>query len=441
MNSESPPTIGFQRRLGLDSVMAFLVGHVIGIGIFLTPAGMSKSLGSPVLVGIVWVFMGCTAFCGALCFAELASRHPDAGGPYIYLREAWGSLPAFLYGWKSLFVMDPGLTAALAAGFAANVAVLVPLSPRGARGVAVAAVLVLAIGNLLGTSRAVGVVRLLTAAKVALLVLLIVWGFASGAGHWGHFLPLLGRRPGSSSLPAALGGAIVAAFFSYGGWWEVSKLAGEVREPSRTLPRALALGIGALTSLYLLTSAVFVYLVPMDAVGSGETFAAQAGAVLIGPRGAQIFAALVALFALGSLAPVMTLFPRVYYALARDGAFFRAVGTLNPRTGTPARAVVVQAALATALLAVGTFGEIVAYFIFVTVAFLGLTVAGLFVLRRREASPGFAAPGFPIPAVVFLVSIAVVLALLAMGAPKQAALGSGVVALGVPAYYLRRRYA
>lgn len=439
----SPPAAQGQileRRLRLDSAIALLVGQVIGIGIFLVPPGMERSLGSPVLVFIVWLFTGGAAFCGALCFAELASRLPEAGGPYVYLREAWGSLPAFLYGWKCLLVMDPGLTAALAAGFAANVAVLMPLSPPGTRLVAVAAVLVLASSNLIGTRQGVGVVRFLAAAKVALLVLLIVWGFGTSAGSWGHFVPLFVRRQGSDPLLPALAGAVVAAFFSFGGWWEVTKIAGEVRNPSRTLPLALGLGVGMVTLIYVLTSALFVYLVPPEAIGSGETFASQVGAVLFGPRGRPALAAVVALFAFGSLAAVITLFPRVYYALARDGAFFAKVGELDPRTGAPARAIVVQATLASLLLMVGTFDQILAYFIFVTVAFLGLTVAGLLILRRRSGVSDFSAPVLPLIVMIFLASIGIVLALLAAGSPKQAALGTAVVALGIPAYYLRRRY-
>ncbi|HZI95548.1 MAG TPA: amino acid permease, partial [Patescibacteria group bacterium] len=360
----------------------------------------------------------------------------------VYLREAWGGLPAFLYGWKCLLVMDPGLTAALAAGFAAYVGVLVPLSPSGIKLVGITTVLALAAANLRGTPLAAGIIRLLTAGKLYLLGLLVFSGFISGLGDWGHFLPLLARRPGSAPLLPALAGAVVVAFFSFGGWWEMSKIAGEVREPSKTLPRAFALGIGLVTLAYILTSAVFLYLVPIESMASGETFAAQAATVLLGPPGAKALAALVALCILSSLATITTLCPRVYYAMARDGSFLAAVGRLDPRTGTPVRAIIVQTVLACLLLMIGTFDQIMAYFIFVTVAFLGLSVAGLFVIRRRGGSaPGFATPGFPLPAVVFLGSLVVVLVLLAGSSPMQAALGAGVVALGAPAFYLMRRFA
>jgi len=407
-----------------------VVGGTVGVGIFLTPAGMARSLASPGLVFLVWAFMGAAAFCGALSFGELAARYPEAGGSYVYLREAWGPAVAFLYGWKCLLVMDPGLTAALATGLGAYAAAAFPgLAPKA---VALGAIAAVSVANLLGVRLAAAIGHGLALAKMSLLVGLVAWGFASGAGDARHFAPFLARQPGAPPLVPALAGALVLAFFSFGGWWEAAKLAGEVRDPQRAVPRALALGVGAVTLLYASVSAVFLYLVPIGQEGSPEDFAARAGAALFGPSGGRALSALVALFVLGSLFAFMTFAPRLYYAMARDGAAPDLVSRLDPRTGAPVRAIVVQAGLAAVLVALGTFEAVVAYFVFVTVAFLALTVGGLFRLPPPSAVPRV--PGWPITPLLFLTMLAVTLALLGAGNPLQAALGVAVVAAGVPVY-------
>ncbi len=408
------------------------MGCTVGVGIFLTPAGMARSLASPALLFLVWAFMGTAAVCGALALGELAARYPEAGGSYVYLREAWGPRVAFLYGWKCLLVMDPGLTAALATGLGAYACAAHPvLSPKA---VALIAIATVAGANGLGVRLAATLGHALALAKIALLVALVAWGFGSGAGDASHFVPFLERRPGAPPLVPAVAGALVLAFFSFGGWWEAAKLAGEVRDPRRALPRALALGVGTVTLLYAATSAVFLYLVPIGQEGSPETFAAQAGTALFGPSGGRVLSGLVAVFVLGSLFAFMTFAPRLYFAMARDGAAPAFAGRLDPRTGAPVTAIGLQAALAAALVVLGTFETIVAYFVFVTVAFLALTVAGLY----RLAPPPLAlrVPGWPLTPLVFLAMLLAMLVLLGAGNPLQSALGAAVVAAGVPVYRL-----
>ncbi|HEX9187251.1 MAG TPA: amino acid permease [Vicinamibacteria bacterium] len=429
--SSAPPK-GLERRVSLPAAAALVVGATVGVGIFLTPAGMARSLASPGLVFAVWLFMGVAALCGALSFGELAARYPEAGGSYVYLREAHGPAVAFLYGWKCLLVMDPGLTAALAVGLGAYAAAALPGLPPKA--VALGAIAAVAAANVLGVRLASAIGHGLALAKIALLLGLVAWGFASGAGELSHFTPFLGRRADAPPLVPALAGALVLAFFSFGGWWEAAKLAGEVKDPRRVLPRALALGVGAVTLLYAAVSAVFLYLVPTGREGSPETFATEAGVALFGPGGGRALSALVALFVLGSLFAFMTFAPRLYYAMARDGAAPAFVGRVDPRTGVPVRAIAVQAALAAALVALGTFETIVAYFVFATVAFLALTVAGLYRLPPPEAA--FRVPGWPLTPLVFLAMLALMLALLGAGSPRQAALGVAVVAAGIPVYRL-----
>jgi APA family basic amino acid/polyamine antiporter len=424
------------RQIGVRTATALVVGEVIAVGIFLTPAGMGKSLGSPFWLLVVWLVMGAMAVCGALCFGELAARYPQAGGSYVYLREAYGRPAAFLYGWMALLVMDPGLTAALAAGMAGYAGYILKLSPIGMKAVGIGAICLLAAVNIRAVSLGGWLMRGLTAIKLGLLFFLVVWALALQLGDWSNFTPFVAQRAGSTPLLPALAGGLVAAFFSFGGWWDVTKLAGEVRDPGRTLPRALLYGVLIVTLVYILTSAVFFYLVPLDSVTSGETFAAQAGEVLFGRAGAQVFSAIVIVAVLGSLAALIMSAPRVYFAMARDGLFLPAAAAIHPRFGTPARAIVIQAVLASLLVALGTFNQIISYFVFVVVIFIALTVTALFVFRRRESNKlAYLTPGYPLTPIVFLLLVGLLLFLLGSNSPKQSLLGVGVVALGIPVYY------
>ena len=433
-----PPTTrpALTRQLGLASVTALVIGEVIGIGIFLTPASMARSLGSPFWLLVVWLVMGLMALSGALCYGELAARFPEAGGGYVYLREAYGPAVAFLYGWKCLLVMDPGITAAVAVGLASYVGYVAGLSGAGLKAVAIGAILGLAAINVAGVRLGAGLMRWLTAFKLGALGLIAVLALALGVGHWSNFVPFVAQRAGSDPLPGALAPGLVGAFFAFGGWWEISKLSGEAEDPGRTLPRALVIGVAIVTAVYIVTSAVFLYLVPLERVTSGEAFAAQAGEVLFGRAGGRVFAGTVIVAVLGSLMALLMALPRLYYAMAGDGLFFRQVAVVHPRFGTPARAIAIQAALASLLVALGTFQQIVSYFVFITVVFVGLTVAALFPLRRRAAAHGgYRTPGYPVTPVVFLALVGVLLILLAGHNPLQAVLGGAIVGLGAPVYF------
>jgi APA family basic amino acid/polyamine antiporter len=414
-----------------------IVGQVVGIGIFLTPAEMARGLGSSGLVYSMWLLAGAMALAGALCYGELASRFPEAGGAYVYIREAYGEPFAFLYGWKCLLVMDPGITAALAAGLAEYVAYLVPLDATGKRLAAVLVILLVAAVTVAGTRLAASTLVLVTALKLGLLAVIVVWGFAKGGVDWPRVLPSLARPADAAPLVAALAGGFVSAFFSYGGWWEAARMAGEVRDPQRNLPRAFVLGIAVVAVVYVLTSAVFLGLVASGTTRDADAFAAQVGERLFGPAGGTVLALGVVVSVLGSLGAVMLLSPRLYVALAQDGLFPARFARLHPRLGTPATAIALQAALAILLVTVGTFSEIVAYFVFVTVAFIAASVAALY--RLPPAATGFRTPLRSVTPAVFIALSLVLLALLAAGRPKQAFLGVAVVALGGPFYVLLRR--
>jgi APA family basic amino acid/polyamine antiporter len=398
---------------------------------------MAKSLASPFWLLLVWLVTGAGAAGGAVCFGSLAARYPEAGGPYIYLKEAYGSKLAFLFGWLSILVTDPGITAAVAVGLASYVGYLAPLSPWGLKGVAVGSIWLLAAVNVWGVGLGSGVLRMLAVLKLGLLGFLVVWGFGLGRGDWSNLTPVFARRPGSEPLAGALIGGMIAAFFSLGGWWDVSKIAGEVRDTKRTLPRALLLGVALVTLAYMLISLVFLYLVPLSRIDSREAFAALAGEALFGREGGLIFTGIVIVTVLGSLTALLMAMPRVYFAMARDGLFFPSVAAIHPRSKTPARAITIQAVLASFLTLLGTFDEILAYFVIPTVIFVALTVAAVFVLRRRsDVSEPLSVPWHPVPPLLFLIPTTALLVLMALDKPGQSAIGLGVVLLGLPVYQL-----
>ena len=430
-----------RRQIGVRTAAALVVGEVIAVGIFLTPAGMAKDLGSPMLMLLVWLAMGAMTLCGALCYGELAARYPEAGGGYVYLREAYGPAVAFMYGWMAFLVMDPGLTALLGVGLATYAGYGLKLSPMGIKVVAIATIMIVALINIRGVKLGAGFVRIMTFIKLGLLAFIVLWGVGFQLGDWSNFSPFVARHANSAPLVGALAGGLVGAFFACAGWWDLGKLAGEVKNPGRTLPLALVYGVIIITIVYVLTSFAFVYLVPLDQVTSGETFAAQAGEVLFGRAGGLIFSLVVVIAVLGSLAAVVMSAPRVYFAMARDGVFFPSVAAVHKRFETPARAIALQAVLASVLVVVGSFNEILSYFVFVVVVFLALTVAALFKFRREDSvSVRYLTPGYPLTPVVFLAMITVLLVLLGSNNPKQAFLGVAVVALGLPVYLLVFRH-
>jgi len=438
-----PANSGLRRRLGLASATAAVAGESIAVGIFLTPAGMAKAVGSPFWLLLVWVVVGILAVCGALCYGELAARFPRDGGVYVYLLETFGRRIAFLYGWMCLLVLDPGLTAALAVGLASYAGYIFPSSAVVAKLVALGVIWSLCVLNVLSIRIGAGILRWTTWLKLGLLASTVVWAFAFRLGSWSNFVPFVAQHPGSLPLGPALGAAMVGGFFSFGGWWDVSKIAGEVRDPGRTLPRAMLLGVLVVTVVYIVVSAAFLYLLPLSQVTSDETFVAQAGAVLFGRAGAMVFAAVVVVCVLSSLAAFIMSAPRVYYAMAKDGLFVRAIASTHPRFGTPSNAILLQGFVATILVVIGTFQQITAYFIFVAVVFLALAGAGLFRARGRSQGiePVFFTPAYPVPPVVFLVLMSMLLVLLAVHSPREALLGTAVVAAGLPVYSVFQRKA
>lgn len=420
-----------KRQYGLLTAVAIIIGQVIAVGIFLTPAGMARSVGSPFWLLVIWLVMGAMTLCGALCYAEFAARFPQAGGSYVYLREAYGSSVAFLYGWMVLLILDPGLTAIFAVGLTIYLGHIFPLPEGWPTVIAVAIVIVAAGINIIGASLSSNIIKILTGLKVGFLLFIVCFGFIGGRGDFANFEPFLAVP---TDVVGAIAGGLVGAFFSFAGWWELTRLAGEIREPERNLPRALALGVVALTVIYIATSAVFLYLVPLSGITSDETFAAQVGEALFGDSGGKVFAAIVIVSVLGSLVAYLMVSPRVYYAMAKDGVFFDSVASVHPNFGTPYRAIAIQAVLASAFIISGSFQQIISLFFFVAVFFVGMTVAGLLRIKRTEFD-GYKTPLFPMTPVMFLILTAIVLFFIAMRDPVRALAGAVIVLLGIPVYY------
>lgn len=420
-----------RRQIGLAAAIAVVTGESIALGIFLTPATMAKSLGSPALLAAVWCGMAVMAFSGALCYAELAIRYPQSGGEYVYLREGYGPRLAFLYGWMSAAVVDPGIAAALAVGALPYVETLVNLPPRLATFLPALVLVALCAVNYAGTKLSSRVMATANLLKIAVLVALVAWAWLSGHASSANLLPLAVRRPGSEPLFAAIAASIVSAFFSFGGWWEAGKLAGEIRNPQRNLPLAFTLGVLLVTAVYLLVSAAFLSVVPLEHIASNTAFVAQFGEALFGSAGGRVLSLCVLLSVLGGLMALTMAAPRVYYAMARDGEFFSAFGKLHPRFGTPANAILLQTVMALLILLFGAFDRILAYIIFSAVCFLALSVSTLF--RLKEPVRRW---WYPVAPIVFLFCAAVIALLILMHSPVPALVGVAVVLGG--GMFLRR---
>jgi basic amino acid/polyamine antiporter, APA family len=428
------------RELGLWSATALVVGHAIGVGIFLTPAQLIGALASPVLTLGLWAVCGAIVLAGAWTFGELASRYPQAGGPYIYLREGWGEQVAFLYGWQALLIMDPGVLAALTTGGSQYLVVLWPAVTGFERWIAVTTIWVLALLNMIGLTLSARVFGALTACKLLALAALIVVAFTVGDGHWSNFVSIPGARTGAPPLPEALALGLVSIFFSFAGFWEASRIAGEVREPDRTLPLAFGLGVGCLTFVYVATTSAFIFLVPAAQATSAPQFARRAGEAMLGSAGPSILAAVVVLSVIASAMALLLMAPRLYLAMSRDRLFPAAIASLDPATRAPVRATAMLAALATVFVIAGTFEQIVSFLICTAMGFIALAAAALLVVRRRAPDAGaFRAPGYPWTTVLFVLLVGGVIALVALNQPLQALVGSGIVALGWPAYGVFQR--
>jgi APA family basic amino acid/polyamine antiporter len=436
-------TTTYARRVGLFAGTMMVVGGIIGSGIFLNPSVVAQRAGTSGLTIAAWLLGGGVAVLGAFIYAELGGRRPEAGGGYVYLRDAFGPLPAFLYAWTLLLVIATGAIAAVAMSFASYAAAIAGWPPSTITPVALAAIVLLTFLNVLGVKPSSVLTSLFTLLKLAALGILIL------AGLWA----ILGQRalPSPVLLPLvqttatiSFAGALVPVLFAYGGWQQTNFVAEEMVDASRNLPRALLWGVGIVLVVYLLANVVYLKVLGVGGLADSTAPAADTMQVLFGPAGRTFIAIGIALSTVGFLNLAICANARVYQAMARDRIFFDAFAQLHPRFRTPVVALVAQGAWAVVLLLSGTYGELLDYVVFGDWIFFGLTAATLFWFRRRDAEAGTPRPEFVTPAwqlsvILFVAAAIYVVAGSVMASPGNALRGAALILLGVPLYLWRRR--
>jgi APA family basic amino acid/polyamine antiporter len=450
--------VGLKRDLGVWSATSLVVGSVIGSGIFLVPATMIQRVGSPDLVFLVWVFGGLLSLAGALSYAELSSALPEAGGEYVYLREAYGPLWGFLYSWTITWVGKSGSIATLATGFVYYLAnflpkldgvvhsIGLPVGPKGGpleitygQWVATGLILMLGLVNYYGVKLGGRVQVAFTVTKVGLIGVLIVVGLFFGAGSAANF---------GSSIPSAAGvtgffAALVGALWAYDGWNNVSMVSSEIKDPQRNLPRALVSGTITVIVVYLLTNAAYFYVLPAAEVAASDRVAATMMRSIVGEFGsaAVSVAAMISMF--GALNGTILAGARVPYAAARDGLFFRRLAYVHPGHRTPSISILAISGWAALLVFSGRFEQLFTYVIFAEWLLYGLTTAGVLVLRRKrpEMPRPYRTPGYPIVPVLFVLVAACLLVSTLVESPRESLMGLAVIIAGLPCYFYWKRKA
>lgn len=437
----SPPLAGagrpdLPRVLGFTSVVGILVGTVIGSGIFVTPNRIAELVGAPQLILAVWAVGGLLSFFGALAFAELGAAYPQAGGMYVYLREGYGPLLAFLFGWTLFLVIDSGAIATLVVAFSTRyLPYFVTLSPLGSKLVAIALIALLVAVNILGVRYGAALQNLLMFIKFGAIVAVSVVVFLFGTGSATHFVaPAM--PPLSGGLVGNFGAALVLSLWAYKGWEAVSFSSGEIRHPERNLPVGLLVGTSLAVLLYLSTNLAYLYVFPAPRVATSTRIAADVMNVVVGPVGATIIAAVILCSITGAANGNVLTAPRVFFAMARDGVFFRRFADLHPRLLTPHVAILATGAWAAVLSVTGTFEQLATYVVFGQWIFFGLTVGAVMVLRRTR--PDLPRPyrtwGYPVTPIVFILAALYISVSTLLTQPLNALAGLAIILAGVPAY-------
>jgi APA family basic amino acid/polyamine antiporter len=414
------------------------LGTVIGSGIFLVPGVVLKQTEGHLGVALlVWIIGGVVSFLGALTYAELGSVTPEAGGLYSYVRDAFGPLPAFLYGWTSMLVIASGSLAALAVAFSNYLGQLVPLGVLGARLVSVTLIIVIAGMNVRGVRDSASVENVATGIKV--LALIGMSGALVAVGRsWSTVGPMWPETMSASAFAGA-GTAMIGVLWAYEGWQYATFSAGETRDPQRVFPRAISVATFALIALYVFANAGYIAMLG-GATASSEHVAADAMTKAFGAAAGKLLSIVVLISIFSASNGLMLTAPRLYYAMARDGVFFERLGVVNERFGTPASAIVLLAAWSALLAVSGTFVQLLTYVVFAGWIFYGLGALSVFASRRKHPDivRPFRTPGYPVTPLIFAASAAAVVLNTLREQPTQAVIGLAVVLLGTPAFYLWR---
>ncbi len=434
------------RELNLSQTLSVVVGTVIGSGIFLVPTEMMQAVGSAKLVYLAWVIGGLLSFFGALTYAELGAMKPEAGGEYVYIRDAYGPLPGFLYAWTWFVIAKPASIATLTSGlvrvlgtfagfsFLSHDLIRAPFPIDYGQLLAVGATLFLTFLNYLGIKKAGEFQLIFTLIKVGVIVAIVVVGFSYPAGQWEHFVTgYTGAQGGMAGFMAAL----VAALWAYDGWNDLSMISGEVRDPERNIPVSLIVGVGIIVALYMLTNVAVEYVLPAAAIATTERPASDAVALVLGWRGAWLVSAGMALSILAAMNGTIMSGARVPYAAARDRYFFRALAEVHPRFHSPGAALIAQAAFSIALLLLGgNYRQLFSLAIFSEWLFYMLAASTIFVFRRRDpnARRPYRVWGYPQVPLMFVLAAAVLLYYTFADNLMNSALGCLVIVAGIPVF-------
>jgi APA family basic amino acid/polyamine antiporter len=433
------PTPSLRPVIGLVRASAMVVGIIIGASIFVQPSLITGQVPTVGGVILVWSIAGALTLIGSLVAAELSSAFPRTGGVYVFLTEAYGPPAGFLWGWAMFWTMHTGIIAAIAVVFARYVAYFVPLGDTGLRLVAIAAIALLTAINYVGVRQGSAVQTAFTGVKVAAILLIIVAGFTASPAATPP--TVLADAAGDGISARAVGGALVAALFAFGGWHMVTYAAEETVAPRRTIPLALLIGTLIVTACYIALNAAYLYILPLETVAASTRVAADFADAIMG-SGAGVMSALVIISTIGAMAGVILAGPRVYLAMANDGLLFRWIGAVHPTHRTPHRALVIQAVWAAVLVATGTYRALFTRVIYTEWIFFGLMAAALLLLRRRPGyAPAWRMWGVPILPLLFIAVTAAIVINQIAAEPLSSAIGLLLVLAGLPIYHvwIRRR--
>jgi APA family basic amino acid/polyamine antiporter len=429
------------RRLGLLSAIGVLIGSTIGSGIYRTPAVIAERVPEPMAMLGIWVLAGGLVLCGALTYAELAAMYPRSGGVLVYLREGFGKLPAFLFGWTNLVIIRASSLGAIATVFSEYLLRSLGVDP-GQPGnvalvhyVAAAAIALNTWVSYRGVDWSAILVNSTTVARYAALALLVVAAFAAGHGDFGHYV-----APGGPVRVGLFGLALVSVLWAYDGWGDLSYVSGEVKDPERNLPKALFLGTLGVVIIYLAANAAYLYLMPVERMATSPLVAADAAQAILGRLGVGLVAVVVMISTFGTLAGSMLTGPRILYAMAEEGLLFKAVAKEHPRYRTPSTAILLTGALGIGFVLLRTFEQLADAFVLGIWPFYALAAAAVFVLRRRrpDARRPVKTWGYPVVPLLFLAAAAFLL-VNAFVTDRNSWIPFGVIAAGVPVYWIWRR--
>jgi APA family basic amino acid/polyamine antiporter len=427
------------RRLGIWSAAAVLVGSTIGSGIFRVPAPVAERVETLGAFSLIWIVGAVVALAGALTIAELAAMFPRSGGIYVFLREAYGPLPAFLFGWTELLVIRPSALGAIAMIFAEYAGRLFGYGPGWVRWVAAGAILMLGLANIRSVKWGAVVQNLSTGAKVAAIVGLALAAFLLGDGGGGALANPNGMAPASW---VGFGLALVSVMWAYDGWADLTFMAGEVKDPGRTMPRAIIGGVLAVAAIYLSIVAAYLWVMTMEEMAGSSLVASDVAQKVFGAVGASVVAGMVMISTFGALNGSTMTGPRILYAMAADGNFFSPIAAVHPRWKTPYAAIGLAASLGIAYVLGRSFQQLADSFVLGIWPFYALAVLAVFRLRRTHphVERPYRTVGFPIIPIVFLVAAVGMLANSAINDARNTLFGFGIILAGIPAYYLWRAW-